>query len=157
MRHPQKQKIMFKKRKRKCVFFFFTNRYLVMFTFFGYRALRGVYIRKTISWMVLSLFFFFFIWYFFPVYLFENPWNGVGCSADIFFFIAPIVGDGGRTSAIFEKKKERNGRSFHSKELISRLHGAARQTLKYLSFLYKWFLSIVGPRWHFFLALRSLV
>lgn len=49
----------------------------------------------------------------------------------------------------FWKKRKRNGRSFHSKELISRLHGAARQTLKYLSFLYKWFLSIVGPRWHF--------
>lgn len=158
MRHPQKQKIMFKKRKRKCVFFFFfTNRYLVMFTFFGYRALRGVYIRKTISWMVLSLFFFFFYLIFFSSLFIWESLERCWLFCRYIFLIAPIVGDGGRTSAIFEKKKERNGRSFHSKELISRLHGAARQTLKYLSFLYKWFLSIVGPRWHFFLALRSLV
>lgn len=157
MRHPQKQKIMFKKRKRKCVFFFFTNRYLVMFTFFGYRALRGVYIRKTISWMVLSLFFFFFYLIFFSsLFIWESLERCWLFCRYIFFYCANCRWWRPHERH-FWKKKERNGRSFHSKELISRLHGAARQTLKYLSFLYKWFLSIVGPRWHFYLALRSLV
>lgn len=94
------------------------------------------------------LFFFFYLIFFSSLFIWESL-ERCWLFCRYIFLIAPIVGDGGRTSAIFEKKKERNGRSFHSKELISRLHGAARQTLKYLSFLYKWFLSIVGPRWHF--------
>lgn len=55
----------------------------------------------------LTFLFFFFIWYFFPVYLFENPWNGVGCSADIYFWLRQLsVMAAARAPFLKKRKKE---------------------------------------------------